>query len=250
MLADREQVRRNVEDGRSPDRAARRRVGRDPGDVSLIAVTKTVDVERIRWAVEAGVLAFGENYVQELRRKQEELAGVSWHFIGTLQSSTAHRVADHADVVRDGRRGAGGPAPRRSRGSVRTHDRRVDRGRPDGRSRRGSPRRARRVRRSRRLARGTAADRPHDDAPDPARSGRLPPALRAAPRSCGKRSRNGIPMCWNRRWGCRWITRSRWKKALRWSASGPRCSGPEQPSRDRGTSQRTRTRPRNEEESA
>jgi PLP dependent protein len=41
----------------------------------------------------------GENYVQELRQKHDAIPGVSWHYIGTLQSSTAHQVADHADVV-------------------------------------------------------------------------------------------------------------------------------------------------------
>jgi PLP dependent protein len=99
MLEDREQIRRNVEDVRSRIAGAATRSGRDPDAVTLVAVTKTVGIEQIRSAVEAGVLAFGENYVQDLRRKQEGVAGVSWHYIGTLQSSTAHRVADHADVV-------------------------------------------------------------------------------------------------------------------------------------------------------
>jgi PLP dependent protein len=58
-----------------------------------------VEAERARWAVEAGIRSMGENYVQELRRKRAAIAGVTWHFIGTLQSGTAHQVADHADVV-------------------------------------------------------------------------------------------------------------------------------------------------------
>jgi pyridoxal phosphate enzyme (YggS family) len=98
---DRELIRRNVDEVRRRIADAATRVGRDPDDVSLVAVTKTVGIEPIRWAVEAGVRALGENYVQDLRRKRHEIgiAGVSWHYIGTLQSSTAHRVADHADVV-------------------------------------------------------------------------------------------------------------------------------------------------------
>ena len=99
MLEDREQIRRNVEEVRRRIAGAATRSGLDPETVTLVAVTKTVGIERIRSAVEAGVLAFGENYVQDLRSKQEEITGVSWHYIGTLQSSTAHRVADHADVV-------------------------------------------------------------------------------------------------------------------------------------------------------
>lgn len=101
MPDDRELIRRNVDEVRRRIADAATRVGRDPDDVSLVAVTKTVGIEPIRWAVEAGVRALGENYVQDLRHKRHaiEIAGVSWHYIGTLQSSTAHRVADHADVV-------------------------------------------------------------------------------------------------------------------------------------------------------
>ncbi|HEY7667455.1 MAG TPA: YggS family pyridoxal phosphate-dependent enzyme [Actinomycetota bacterium] len=80
-------------------RRACERAGRDPGEVLIVGASKTVDLERIRWAHEAGVTAFGENYVQELRRKAPELPTARWHFIGTLQSGTAQHVADLADVV-------------------------------------------------------------------------------------------------------------------------------------------------------
>jgi pyridoxal phosphate enzyme (YggS family) len=75
--------------------------GRDPADVRLIAVTKTVPAVSIRHAIAAGVTDLGENYVTELREKRPALdvPGVRWHYIGALQSSTAHRVADLADVV-------------------------------------------------------------------------------------------------------------------------------------------------------
>jgi PLP dependent protein len=75
--------------------------GRDPADVRLIAVTKTVPAESIRHAIAAGATDLGENYVTELREKRPALdvPGVRWHYIGALQSSTAHRVADLADVV-------------------------------------------------------------------------------------------------------------------------------------------------------
>lgn len=75
------------------------RAGRDPADVAVIGASKTVDVGRIRLARAAGVLAFGENYVNELRRKAPEVPGVRWHFIGTLQTNTARHVADLVDVV-------------------------------------------------------------------------------------------------------------------------------------------------------
>jgi PLP dependent protein len=76
-------------------------VGRDPGEVTLVAAAKTVRPEAIRNVVNAGVTAVGQNYVQELsgaRAKLEDLP-VRWHYIGTLQTSTAHRVADLSDVV-------------------------------------------------------------------------------------------------------------------------------------------------------
>jgi PLP dependent protein len=74
-------------------------VGRDPAAVTLVAVGKTVDAERIAWAVEAGVPDVGENYVRELRDKHDRVEGARWHFIGTLQSSGAHHVAALADVL-------------------------------------------------------------------------------------------------------------------------------------------------------
>lgn len=79
--------------------AACERAGRDPSDVRLVAASKTVPAGAIAWAREAGVRDFGENYVQELRAKREAAPDARWHFIGTLQSHTAHHVADLADVV-------------------------------------------------------------------------------------------------------------------------------------------------------
>jgi pyridoxal phosphate enzyme (YggS family) len=80
---------------------AAERVGRDPNDVTIVAAAKSVPLEAVRLAVAEGVTAVGENYVPELRDTRAGLEGmrVRWHYIGTLQSSTAHRVADLADVV-------------------------------------------------------------------------------------------------------------------------------------------------------
>jgi PLP dependent protein len=75
------------------------RSGRDPTRVVLVAASKTVPIEPMRWAHEAGVAAFGENYVKELREKSSALPGVQWHFIGALQTHTAHHVASLAHVV-------------------------------------------------------------------------------------------------------------------------------------------------------
>ncbi|MCJ7783727.1 MAG: YggS family pyridoxal phosphate-dependent enzyme, partial [Desulfobacterales bacterium] len=71
------------------ERAAQK-AGRDPKEIKLVAVSKTVEVARIKEAIEAGVSILGENYVQEAQKKIEALGGpVSWHFIGHLQSNKA-----------------------------------------------------------------------------------------------------------------------------------------------------------------
>lgn len=77
------------------------RAGRDPAEVTLVAAAKHVPVATVRAVVERGVRAVGHNYVQQLRTARGGLDGldVRWHFIGALQTSTAHVVADLADVV-------------------------------------------------------------------------------------------------------------------------------------------------------
>lgn len=67
-------------------------VGRDPGEVRLLPVSKTKPAELVRLAVSAGYTRFGENMVQEARGKARELAdvpGVTWALIGHLQSNKA-----------------------------------------------------------------------------------------------------------------------------------------------------------------
>ena len=81
------------------ERAARR-VGRGPGEVKLVAVSKTVDIARIREAIEAGASILGENYVQEAQTKIEEIGKpVSWHFIGHLQSNKAKIAVRLFDAI-------------------------------------------------------------------------------------------------------------------------------------------------------
>ena len=82
---------------RIDDAAAR--AGRDPGEVRLLPVSKTVPSDRLRAAVAAGLTTLGENKVQEAARKAQELAdlGVSWALIGHLQTNKARDVAAFAD---------------------------------------------------------------------------------------------------------------------------------------------------------
>jgi len=99
MIESPEELRANLRDVRDAVTAAAARAGRDPADVTLIGVTKTLPARVASWAVEAGLTDLGENYVQELAEKRAAAAGARWHFIGRLQSRTANRVADLADVV-------------------------------------------------------------------------------------------------------------------------------------------------------
>ncbi len=94
-------IAENVAIIRNKMRSACLRVGRDPEDVRLVGVTKTVPPERVREGVDAGLTILGENYIQEAQGKVEALAGihVSWHFIGHLQSNKAKIAARLFDCV-------------------------------------------------------------------------------------------------------------------------------------------------------
>ena len=95
----REQVHAAVDDVRSRIARTAERAGRDPASVRLVAAGKSVGAQSLGWALERGVTDIGENYVKELAAKRATLGGATWHFIGTLQSHTAHRVAELSDVV-------------------------------------------------------------------------------------------------------------------------------------------------------
>ena len=93
-------IKDNLERVRERIDAAARRAGRDPRAVRLVAVSKTVDPERIRQAVEAGIQVLGENYIQEAQKKIEALeAKISWHFIGHLQKNKAKYAIRLFDLI-------------------------------------------------------------------------------------------------------------------------------------------------------
>jgi pyridoxal phosphate enzyme (YggS family) len=84
---------------RAAERAARR-----PGDVRLVAISKTHPAEAVRAAFAAGVRDFGENRVQEAEPKIAATAdlresGLRWHLVGHLQSNKARRAAALFEVV-------------------------------------------------------------------------------------------------------------------------------------------------------
>lgn len=89
---------RNIRD-RVAGACARR--GRNPQDVVLLAVAKTFPGSLISEAVEAGVADIGENYVQEMLRKQEIVKDprVRWHFIGHLQRNKVRSLIGRVGLI-------------------------------------------------------------------------------------------------------------------------------------------------------
>lgn len=75
--------------------------GRNPEDVRLMAVTKTVDPIFINYALDYGINLIGENRVQELLRKKDELHldGVEKHLIGHLQTNKASQIVGEVDMI-------------------------------------------------------------------------------------------------------------------------------------------------------
>jgi pyridoxal phosphate enzyme (YggS family) len=75
--------------------------GRDPENIRLVAVSKTIPANRVKEAIELGVTILGENYVQEARDKFNVLGTypVSWHFIGHLQTNKAKYAVRLFDLI-------------------------------------------------------------------------------------------------------------------------------------------------------
>ena len=94
-------VAARLETTRENIRKACLRVGRDPSEVTLVAVSKTKPVSMIREAMASGQVDFGENYPQELRDKAAELAGepIRLHQIGHLQRNKVKYVAGHVCLI-------------------------------------------------------------------------------------------------------------------------------------------------------
>lgn len=94
-----------LSDVRARVAAAAARANRDASTVRLVAVTKTIAVERLREALVAGAHDFGENYVQEWRGKADTLAeesatgAIAWHFVGRLQRNKVKYVVGRVALV-------------------------------------------------------------------------------------------------------------------------------------------------------
>lgn len=94
MLADNyRQVLNNIQD-------ACQAVGRDPKEVTLVAVSKTKPVEMLQQVYDAGARVFGENKVQEIMDKYDHLPGdIHWQMIGHLQRNKVKYIVDKVDMI-------------------------------------------------------------------------------------------------------------------------------------------------------
>ena len=79
--------------------AACARAGRNPSEVTLVAVSKTASADRVRAAVAAGLTVLGENRVQEAAGKVPQVPGAVWHLVGPLQSNKTRRAVELFDVI-------------------------------------------------------------------------------------------------------------------------------------------------------
>ncbi len=96
-------IEHNVQELQRRIAGACERVGRSPDEVTLVVVTKTIEVPAIEAAFHAGIRNFGENRVQEARPKIEQLASLrahlTWHMVGHLQTNKAKTAVDFFDII-------------------------------------------------------------------------------------------------------------------------------------------------------
>jgi len=90
----------NIKDIIHRMKLAAERAGRKEESVKLVAVTKTIDVSRIKEAIESGITVIGENRVQEARDKYKEIGKeVQWHLIGHLQTNKVKYIFDIFSLI-------------------------------------------------------------------------------------------------------------------------------------------------------
>jgi len=95
-------ISNNVRQVREEIHQAAAASGRNPEDVTLVAICKTFSVEAISEAIAAGLRIFGENRVQEAEPKIQALDpanGLEWHLVGHLQSNKAKRAVQLFEVI-------------------------------------------------------------------------------------------------------------------------------------------------------
>lgn len=100
LIGEQADIRKNLEEVRRECAAAAERSGRAPEAVKIVAVSKTVAGSRVIEAARHGLRIFGENRVQELLAKQDEVGtDVEWHFIGHLQRNKVKHLLGRAALI-------------------------------------------------------------------------------------------------------------------------------------------------------
>jgi len=94
-----EDIKKNLETVRAQISEAAESVGRDGDDVILVAVSKTRTPEEINTAIDAGTTDIGENKVQEIMEKYDDIKPVRWHLIGHLQTNKVKYIIDKVDMI-------------------------------------------------------------------------------------------------------------------------------------------------------
>ncbi len=93
-------IKENLKKVQERIEAACQRSGRKTSDVTLIAVSKTKPEEDIMALYETGQRDFGENYIQELRKKHDGLPkDIRWHMIGHLQRNKVKYIAEYVSLI-------------------------------------------------------------------------------------------------------------------------------------------------------
>ncbi len=96
----RQEIAHNVDEINKRIEVSAKKSGRNPDDITLIAVSKTVDADVIRCAYDHGIRDFGENKVQEIMNKYDKLPGdVRWHLIGHLQKNKVKYIIDKVVMI-------------------------------------------------------------------------------------------------------------------------------------------------------
>ncbi len=92
-------IANNIASVRARVAAACARVGRNPADVTILGVSKTVGLPDIQTALDCGITQLGENRVQELCEKYGAVKGADWHLIGHLQTNKVKYIIDKVSLI-------------------------------------------------------------------------------------------------------------------------------------------------------
>lgn len=92
-------IRENIDHINLLKDQAAKKIGKLPEDVLLVAVTKTYGAEQINEAIDAGIKDIGENKVQEILDKYENVKPVKWHMIGHLQTNKVKYIIDKVSMI-------------------------------------------------------------------------------------------------------------------------------------------------------